>query len=64
MKRVWNEAKKKEFLKHLSTKDFPEIQAFFEAEMQADTVVNKSNALLKELLLDSAKSVGALKHKR
>ena len=32
--------------------------------MQADTVVNKAKALLKELLLDSAKSVGALKHKR
>ena len=64
MKRIWNEAKKKEFLKHLSTKDFSEIQACFEAEMQADTVVNKNNALLKELLLDSAKSVCALKHKR
>ena len=32
--------------------------------MQADTVVNNGNALLKVLLLDSAKSVGALKHKR
>ena len=32
--------------------------------MQADTVVNKGNALLKEFLLNSAKSVDALKHKR
>ena len=45
MKRIWNEAKKKDFLNHLSTKDFSEIQAFFEAEMQADTAVNKGNAL-------------------
>ena len=32
--------------------------------MQADTVVNTGIALLTELLLDSAKSVGASKHKR
>ena len=32
--------------------------------MQTDTVVNSGNALLTEVLLDSAKSVGALKHKR
>ena len=64
MKRVWNEAKKKEFLKHSSTKDFSKLQACFEAQMQADTVVNTGNALLTETLLDSAKSVGAFKHKR
>ena len=64
MKRVWNEAKKKDFLNHLSIMDFSGIQAFFEAEIQADTVVNKSIALLKEFILDSAMSVGALKHKR
>ena len=64
MKRVWNEAKKKEVLKHLSTKDFSEIQACLDAEKQADTVVNNGNALLKEILLDNAKSVGALKQKR
>ena len=52
------------FLKNSSTKDFSESQACFEAEMQPDTVVNKGKTLLKELLLDSAKSVGALKHKR
>ena len=32
--------------------------------MQADTVVKKSSDLLTELLLDSAKSFGAVKHKR
>ena len=32
--------------------------------MQADTVVNKGKTLLTELLLDSAKSVGASKYKR
>ena len=64
MKRVWNEAKKKELFKHLSTKDFSKIQACFDAQMQSDTIVNTGNALLTELLLDSAKSVGAMKHNR
>ena len=64
MKRVWIGAKKREFLKHLSTKDFSKIQDCFEAQMQADTVVSTGNALLTEVLLDSAKSVGALKDKR
>ena len=56
--------RKNEFLKHLSTKNFSEIQACFEAQMQADTVLNTGNALLTESLLDSAKSVGSSKHKR
>ena len=55
---------RKKNLQHLSTKDFSGSQACFETEMQADTVVNKGNALLEELFLDSAKSVGALKNRR
>ena len=63
VKRIWNGVKAVEFSKHLSTRDFSEIRNCFEVEPQTVTVVNAANALLAGILLDSAKSVGALKFK-
>ena len=63
MKRIWSEVEQVEFLQHLRTRNFFEIQTRFEDELQTDTVANNGNASLIGLLLDSSKSVGALKYK-
>ena len=60
VKRIWNENKRILFHDELCKRSFSEIRSVIEIEANALPAVNECNAMLGELLRDTAKSVGAL----
>ena len=61
MQRLWNEEIRVKYAEHMSARNLAELRSCCEDEPQTLEAVNKINGLLTEILLDSAKSVGALK---
>ena len=64
IQRFWNEEIRVKYRKYLGARNFAELQRCFEDEPQTLSAVNKINDVLTGILLDSAKSVGALKCRR
>ena len=64
MQRLWNEEIRVKCAEHMGARNLAELRSCCEDEPQTLEAVNKINGLLTEILLDSAKSVGAIKGRR